>query len=90
MMSVHITHEFETVAVLQCEIDDDDVRVDLANGAPRLRFSLRFAAHFHVGLSLDHSLQTLTYDGMIVDDQDASATRGVASVGNLGARKTHD
>jgi hypothetical protein len=64
--------------------------IELADRAPRLRFGGGLAAHFHVGLSLDHALEALTDDRMIVDDQHASATRGVASVGNLGARKTHD
>ena len=69
MLGVHVAHQLQAIALGQRDVDDDDIRLQLADGRARLALALRFAAHVEVRLQVDHQPQALPHDRMIVDDQ---------------------
>ncbi len=86
-LRMDVAHQFQSVALRERNVDDDDIRGQRANGGTCLAFGLHFAADDEIRLRLDHAAQALPDDRMIVDDQDAPLHRGPANTraacGNL-------
>ena len=69
MMGVHIAHQLQPIPLRERDIDDDHIRLQLADGGARFALALRLAADFEVRLQVDHQPQALPHDRVIVDDQ---------------------
>ena len=73
MLSTCISDQIDPIALLERNVDDDDVRVQFADRGARFLHRLDFATDHEIVFLVDQASQSLAHDRMIVDDQHASS-----------------
>src|SRR5262245_48204492 len=69
MMSMNVSHQLQAIPFSERDVDDTDIRFQLADRHPRLALALRLTDNDQIRLFIDHQTQTLPHDRMIVHDE---------------------
>ena len=70
VMALEAPNQFQAIAIVQRQVDDDHVRHVFAYQLLRFAHAAGLGANTKIRLLRDQALQALAHQGMIVDDQD--------------------
>src|SRR5258706_15933889 len=72
MMRARVAYEFDAVALLERDVDNDDIGIEFLDGDARVARGFRLPAHREIVFEFDEAAQPLAHDRVIIDEQHAT------------------